>query len=1274
MTAQAHLNEIQKRWTTSDPKVVATAANAIEDIIHSIFGDAARIGYELLQNADDAGSPSNNIEVKYYLLDKHLIIQHNGSHFNYDNVEALCRYGAIKAIDESKQNDIEKIGYKGIGFKSVFNIADKVWILSKDYTFRFDKSHWEGKELPWQIVPIYTDASEISDEVSSIIKPECVNFILELKDNLDNNKSIKGKIAKSLENEQNLLFLRHVTNFELLYKDTKGDIISYRKILKAKNEHLCSLEKYENNSLKMSSYWHISTFSFTIPNEIRDSLKGLDKRQCPEKLKNAESIELSFAAKLKEDNTIIPLKGGALIFSYLPTEAEKDKFPFIVNSNFLLNEARTILLKEEWNYFIFQQIGYYQFEWFQQMAYDERFRFEFAGLLIKYDDKTTDKINQSVNKGAYKAQSEIAFVPVLKSKELKKASDTIVDKTGISYKIEEYGLVQEEFEKTYEIADPKIKSINKLIEVGANEFNRQKLSEAIKKGKRFKNPTDNIKLIDYFYQHINALTNPTEVADWIEILRETSFLLDNDNNLQKPPSLYFPEQKPELLIEISMNFLHEVIYNERIKADSKLEQWLGKLNVAFPKPIEIIRRGIYPLIEKEQVNNQNIILITKYIFEHQTNLDTKDFEKLSHLPVLTKGNSIRKAMSCYLCDDYEPNLKLEQFIKDDIFVSISYLNDSKEFDVWKNFWLRLCVRQDMDLETNEEWYDFNKLKKNPKYTDYSNFLIDYLPQHKEDGAKSIYSLLIPRYLQYACTYDFALQYWDLLLNQRWSELIQKSKKAKFKHTNGSITIPSYFEYLVRENMYFPADDKKCYPTTEVFSASLKSIIKDWKPISYYELSSSQEELLGIQSHLTFLDCKAILEYIALGEDELDKERITALYEYIVSNRFEEQDVQGIKLLAINNTFQSVTDLQYFNVPKSAVKADSANFIFLELETEESLNFCNLFGIKVIGIEDLELKYAARKEEKKSLNEEWNLKLTYLASISSSKKGVDYESEYTRLKEKTKETEFIASENLSLVLGEGDIYAKDVYVWQKNSAVYYHYDWQDRRVFFELAEVLSDYFEIKETEREIELVLTLEKQDVYIWLEKQGFDVFKIKEVEEVPPITVKTYEPSTGFIFTVCEPEPQTYTPPLDGRGIGYLGEKYVNDKGIIKKYYQEKEIEVSSIIWLNEKNESIEPFDFKVELEGGGEHFWEVKSTPSETKMDFQISANEIKHAFDKAESYFIIRVFNAKEETTKSITILSNPLEKIKNGEVKINDANMVIMVESKSVDSVLEKVFDN
>jgi hypothetical protein len=70
-----HLNLIQQRWLTIDPNAGGTTANLLYDVVRSIFGDAARIGYELLQNADDASETEGlSIDIECFLLEKYLAI------------------------------------------------------------------------------------------------------------------------------------------------------------------------------------------------------------------------------------------------------------------------------------------------------------------------------------------------------------------------------------------------------------------------------------------------------------------------------------------------------------------------------------------------------------------------------------------------------------------------------------------------------------------------------------------------------------------------------------------------------------------------------------------------------------------------------------------------------------------------------------------------------------------------------------------------------------------------------------------------------------------------------------------------------------------------------------------------------------------------------------------------------------------------------------------------------------------------------------------------
>ena len=83
-----------------------------------------------------------------------------------ENVEAIC---AISRSSKSgKTSDGEQIGEKGIGFKSVFKAADVVWISSREFTFKFDKSLFLG-----MVAPIWTDFPETT-------RPECTSICLQL--------------------------------------------------------------------------------------------------------------------------------------------------------------------------------------------------------------------------------------------------------------------------------------------------------------------------------------------------------------------------------------------------------------------------------------------------------------------------------------------------------------------------------------------------------------------------------------------------------------------------------------------------------------------------------------------------------------------------------------------------------------------------------------------------------------------------------------------------------------------------------------------------------------------------------------------------------------------------------------------------------------------------------------------------------------------------------------------------------------------------------------
>ena len=992
---KAHLEELQSSWLNVERGPANSMANALNSVVASVFAQQSLIGYELIQNADDAAKKEGlSVEVDFFILHDYLLIRHNGAHFTPADVKALSQYGARTFEEESenstKQRDLKKTGYKGIGFKSVFSISDEVSIFSDKYNFKFDKSACP-KAYPWQIIPYATSVDNVPENIQNYIEKDKVIFLIKIKPEISREK-LKNSLKTIFANYKTILFLRHTSSLELFYEYTNG-IQSVRRLSRKIEDDIYHLETADKDKATSFTRWKIDKFKFDVPDEVRQSVKELDQKVCPDKLKEATSLELFFAAKLREDNTVIPLMDKeSYIFSYLPTQAQHD-FPFVVNGNFLLNPARTKVLENRWNEFLFEQIGYFQFEWFKGMAKDEKFKYEFARLIKKYADSAKG-LNGALNKGVKKAQLSIAFIPVIESSELKKSPETIVDKTQISTAHQETDFVKTSFNKniSYEIADPQIKKINELIRVGANEFNIETLKDTIRQTNKFKTPETNAKLIDFFHKRINEIEG-AEKSDWNKVLKDTTFVLDKEKNLKEPKELYFP-QEIQLPFKLEMAFVHEFVFNQSIAPNEALQKWMTRLGLAVPNPIEIIRRGIYQLLEEEKVTQDNVIAITQYIYNNQTGLIKKDYEFLGKkLPIMTNENQLKQAGVCHLSSNYHPKLPLEEYLsEEDIFVNSVYLSEStaelnvlesdevteentlafQEINGWKRFFSRLGVKQEMELDLNENSWNLTKQESKNHFRDFTNYLNTnkYLPKYNSNNSHSIFTWLKPHYIEHTLNnHEFAIAYWQILLEpKKWRELQSKSKRSKFSHSGGQVKIPSNFNFIVETNPHFPATDENCYPTIELYSHSLKDIVEDWSPVAYFDISPDKEAFLNIKSTLSIEDC---LEILTLMEttNEPNKEKISKIYSYLIDNRISKEQLTAsplfsdtFKLLAVNNSFQPKANLIYLNLPRFAEKVDSAHFLYTGLPEDKATLFCDLMDISTIQLDDLVLVKEQYKEE------------------------------------------------------------------------------------------------------------------------------------------------------------------------------------------------------------------------------------------------------------------------------------------------------------------------
>ena len=225
------LSDLQKKRTQyTYASQARTQAQSLNLLSSGIYTEEERFIYELLQNAVDAfvDTPSKELDVKIEVKGNYLLFMHNGAAFTETDIEGLCDVG-----NGSKVADTKKVGYKGIGFKSVFMKATQVFIKSASFCFKFDKEDCinympsyirDGslsiEDIPWQIIPIET-------EEPFKVEDKGYNVIIYIR--ISDPDSLVSKIDNLLQGVNFLLFLNARDVSITLYDDTNGLI---RKVVR----------------------------------------------------------------------------------------------------------------------------------------------------------------------------------------------------------------------------------------------------------------------------------------------------------------------------------------------------------------------------------------------------------------------------------------------------------------------------------------------------------------------------------------------------------------------------------------------------------------------------------------------------------------------------------------------------------------------------------------------------------------------------------------------------------------------------------------------------------------------------------------------------------------------------------------------------------------------------------------------------------------------------------------------------------------------------------
>ena len=499
--------------------------------------------YELLQNANDYPVIINNVkqkvDVEFHLTLSSLIFMHSGAVFNEKNIAAICSIN-----DKEKDTNKDAIGYKGIGFKTVFLDNENVYLQTGDYSFRFDRQATKDiVDTPWQILPIWTYYQELTpaeraiftlaDEkfrVKFALKPTKIETLRSSEPNYAN------MFLEIFKNERVILFIPNLSTVKVYLKGTPiPDIVCSR----------------DNTS------WRVDVFKELINKEITEAINSdIDEQEdtgslkIPTKYYNFNSTKVSFACEI--DGRKLKAVKDTCLYCYLPAKDATWGLKFLMNTDMIPNGARDDVEVDfenstNVNETIANIAGSKLFEWILKLTKCGEYELDsiynlipnFASLKsgrLKYKN-----LINSFEKGFVNRVETDEFVPTLDGYAC--LLDVIVDETGLT----SCGIMSDEdflkFSDNEEKRLPNLelrssdsfesfaKTFLRKFDVEENIFAKERLREMISKDDFqvwFKVQENNNKFLKFLLDN-----------NYLEDLLDEKLFLEDKGSLQTACALYY---------------------------------------------------------------------------------------------------------------------------------------------------------------------------------------------------------------------------------------------------------------------------------------------------------------------------------------------------------------------------------------------------------------------------------------------------------------------------------------------------------------------------------------------------------------------------------------------------------------------------------------------------------------------------------------------------------------------------------------------------------------
>lgn len=1237
----------KKKSDYNNPDQATTQEQSLIQLSSGIYTEEERFVFELFQNAVDAFENSTGcLNVKIAIQNGYLVFMHNGQAFSERDIEGLCDVG-----NGNKTKDIKKIGYKGIGFKSVF-WSNSVTVLSGGYSFKFDKEYWTDywdknwKEsygakdpekrylMPWQIIPIETTPPDVGIETSDYT---VVTYI-----RLGRKKNIGDKIKRLMSDCQFLLFVS-AKNIRMTFWEDGEQASSLEK------ETIDDQVVLSRNGIEDSRWLIYSNEHVEVSPDIQEEMR--EDGYTPLKLQDAKSFDLSFAIRLDKEKKLMPMR-DAVAYTYLPTSFKfgDEGLPFLVNANFITDAGRQQLHKDSaWNKLIFSRVPYEFLTWMSQISDKYPNYYE---VLPKVSYGRSNPLEAAYEEGMKSAIKTVAFIPSANDPTIKLLSHhAMMDIIGMSEAIST-GVLLRHVNKTYgkSFDDSSLirrvwKGSRILKDYGVFFFDKDRLAKLFEDTECFEGIDVELdkKLVDFLFHYYLQQRDGAGKSDLMETLKTVKFLLDENEELAAPEDLYFPsDYREQNDMAEDVVFLHPNIA-DFIKNDTAMDKWLADLGISELDDITFIEDV---LCKDGYVKEENAIEVGRFLFDvnrHENIFDKIGSYTLSKIKILTKGGTLKIAEELYFGSYYHPEVDLESVYSGDIYVSEAYANGSN-IQEWKVFWMRFGVNDTIELrqrkiEKHAEWSIIRQVKIAFEKLYYSDYAFHYL-------YSDIYypPLLTPGVYQ---SHDLLKIIWSGVLKSKVTldkdyafgysgYYIEYSQKRYFSELGS----PSFIEWAIKNKQNFPAKDGTQHLSKDLFAniESVNSVGGNYLPIIDIdgEIDNSWDSLLNLKTQVGIDDMLLVLERIANDTRKADenKQLITNIYSRII-------EIGGIEnagykdklakwatdhhILATDGKFYLPSELRYITLDGFGKR--KGVYIGAIKDKDKVVDLLRLMGVKIITETSVKPSFKGREECDK-IKDALESRISALALLKMGEDGDkdEYNKAKSNLRSKVAKTHFFQCDKIFLSYGDDeDQLEKATFGLEDN----FYFTGNIRPANLEpLMEPLCSFLGIKKSCAHELFVVMIESQDgIESYLKEKGYHTELMEEELSLPQVSAGVFTPTMPEVIS-----PNAHT--------GFKGEilmyRYLQSQGyepICPSIVTEDDDYDFSLDYQGEKyyhKINYDKFDITFLSKQGVKVYLEVKTTvcSKNSIVNMPISAREwsmIDEVENSAtEAYIIARIFS--------------------------------------------------